>query len=208
MGLPVLFSQSPSTLQSAHSIQYGKHGHAHIGKYGQPHIGHAYGCQYQNQDFLLPGRRQYSVPQCPVSFGIFSWLWQSGRFIGHDDHVRRFNCRVSPGLPWRFRYPALARTGASLIPSPYKYQLTLRRFGLNELFHLIHLIPGQKSGMHLSVRPIWDATYSAVSLRSPVSMTIRFTPSAFSPLIQAAASSFTSSAISIYPRYWLSLATY
>lgn len=59
---PVLFQSisfllAGDSLWSAHGIQYGKlASHAHIGKYGQPHIGHAYGRQYQHQIFPLPGQ--------------------------------------------------------------------------------------------------------------------------------------------------------
>ncbi len=110
-----------------------------------------------------------------------------------------------PSPPIATPMSALAKTGASLIPSPTKTSFPLGLFSSKSLSTRSTLSLGRSSKCTSST-PSFAATSLAVASWSPVSITVFLIPFSLRLAIAVAASSFISSAISIYPAYPSSIA--
>ena len=95
---------------------------------------------------------------------------------------------------------ALAKTGASLIPSPTNNTLPFPTFLFKTSSNLFTLSLGNNSEYTSSI-PISFATFSATSLLSPVSITVFLIPAFFNSTIASFTFSFISSEIIIFPLY-------
>ena len=108
-----------------------------------------------------------------------------------------------PRPPIAMPISALARTGASFIPSPANATFSPSLTPDNTSSNLSTLSPGNNS-LYTSVIPIASATCLAIPALSPVSITVLSTPKLLRPLIASFESPFISSAITIAPIHLIS----
>ncbi|MPN46601.1 hypothetical protein SDC9_194192 [bioreactor metagenome] len=103
-----------------------------------------------------------------------------------------------PKAPIAIPISALARTGASLMPSPTKASFLSDGFSLSSASSFSTFWSGS-SCVYTSSKPSFFAIASPIPALSPVSMTVLRIPLAFSPLIAVELSCLISSAMTIVP---------
>ena len=111
-----------------------------------------------------------------------------------------------PSAPMAIPTSARASTGASLMPSPTKTVFSLSVSVFKMFSIMLTLSAGRSSEWHSSMHS-FCATSSPTSRRSPVSMTVFFTPSSFREPMASCESSLMMSATTIWPTYTPSTAT-
>ena len=102
---------------------------------------------------------------------------------------------------------ALARTGASLIPSPVNASFLPSGTAETNLSTSATLPSGSRPALYSST-PVLAATSAATSFLSPVSITVFLTPLDFSAMTAAAASSLILSETTMCPAYSPSMLTW